>query len=168
MRARRVGALVLVVVLALAASVVWSARLDLDDDDDSDVLDELLAIDEEAERGELDGGGSGGDGGATEAVRRTQSMVLALDNDNARRAVEDHAELLLLGYAPWCERSAQLMPRFAEAAAALRAMGSAVTFAKLDGERYPKAAASVGVKGFPTVLLFVNGTEHAYHGLHTK
>ncbi|AQL03741.1 hypothetical protein ZEAMMB73_Zm00001d046124, partial [Zea mays] len=29
-------------------------------------------------------------------------------------------------------------------------------------------AAAVGVKGFPTVLLFVNGTEHAYHGLHTK
>lgn len=52
MRARRVGALVLVVVLALAVSVVWSARLDLDDDDDSDVLDELLAIDEEAERGD--------------------------------------------------------------------------------------------------------------------
>lgn len=95
-------------------------------------------------------------------------MVLVLDNDNARRAVGEHAELLLLGYAPWCERSAQLMPRFAEAAAALRAMGSAVAFAKLDGERYPKAAAAVGVNGFPTVLLFVNGTEHAYSGLHTK
>ena len=64
--------------------------------------------------------------------------------------------------------SYQLMSRFAEAAAVLRAMGSAVAFAKLDGERYPKAAAAVGVKGFPTVLLFVNGTEHAYHGLHTK
>ncbi|XP_066369610.1 protein disulfide isomerase-like 1-5 isoform X1 [Miscanthus floridulus] len=161
MRARRVGALLLLAVLALAAS---AARLDLDDDDDSGVLDELLAIDEEAERGGLDADG----GGAAEAVRRAQSMVLALDNDNARRAVEDHAELLLLGYAPWCERSAQLMPRFAEAAAALRAMGSAVAFAKLDGERYPKAAAAVGVRGFPTVLLFVNGTEHAYQGLHTK
>ncbi|KAJ1258168.1 hypothetical protein BS78_10G054000 [Paspalum vaginatum] len=164
MRARRVGALLLLAVLALAVPAARAARLDLDDDDDSDVLDELLAIDEEAERGGLDAAG----GGAAEAVRRAQSMVLALDNDNARRAVEDHAELLLLGYAPWCERSAQLMPRFAEAAAALRAMGSAVAFAKLDGERYPKAAAAVGVKGFPTVLLFVNGTEHAYHGLHTK
>ncbi|WVZ82390.1 hypothetical protein U9M48_029657 [Paspalum notatum var. saurae] len=167
MRARRVGALLLLAVLALAVPAARAARLDLDDDDDSDVLDELLAIDEEAERGGLDAAGAGG-GGAAEAVRRAQSMVLALDNDNARRAVEDHAELLLLGYAPWCERSAQLMPRFAEAAAALRAMGSAVAFAKLDGERYPKAAATVGVKGFPTVLLFVNGTEHAYHGLHTK
>ncbi|CAD6239797.1 unnamed protein product [Miscanthus lutarioriparius] len=85
---------------------------------------------------------------------------------NTRRAVEDHAELLLVGYAPWCERSAQL--RFAETSAALRAMGSAVAFAKLRVERYPKAAVAVGVKGFSTVLLFVNDTEHAYHGLRTR
>jgi protein disulfide-isomerase A1 len=64
--------------------------------------------------------------------------------------------------------SYQLMPRFAEAAATLRAMGSVVAFTKLDGEHYPKAAPAIGVKGFPTILLFVNGTEHAYHGLHTK
>jgi protein disulfide-isomerase A1 len=157
---RRLAAL----AFAVALLAVSAARLDLEDDDDSGVLDELLAIDEEAERGGLDAA----DGGGAEAVRRAQSMVLVLNNDNARRAVEDSAELLLLGYAPWCERSAQLMPRFAEAAAALRAMGSSAAFAKLDGERYPKAAASVGVKGFPTVLLFVNGTEHAYTGLHTK
>ncbi|XP_062233546.1 protein disulfide isomerase-like 1-5 [Phragmites australis] len=161
MRARWLLAAAALLVMAVALS---AARLDLDDDgDDSDVLDELLAIDEEAERGGLEADGEG-----AEAVRRVQSMVLVLDNDSARRAVENYAELLLLGYAPWCERSAKLMPRFAEAAAALRAMGSAVAFAKLDGERYPKAAAAVGVKGFPTVLLFVNGTEHAYTGLHTK
>ncbi|XP_066366095.1 uncharacterized protein [Miscanthus floridulus] len=38
-------------------------------------------------------------------------------------------------------------------------MGSAVAFAKFSVERYPKAAAAVGVKGFSTVLLFVNDTE---------
>uniref|UniRef100_A0A0D9WM85 protein disulfide-isomerase n=1 Tax=Leersia perrieri TaxID=77586 RepID=A0A0D9WM85_9ORYZ len=168
MRARRLlaaGAM----LLLFAVAAVAAARLDLDDDgDDSEVLDELLAVDDEEERGELDGAGKAAGGAAAEAVRRAQSMVLVLDNDNARRAVEENAELLLLGYAPWCERSAQLMPRFAEAAAALRAMGSAVAFAKLDGERYPKAASAVGVKGFPTVLLFVNGTEHQFTGLHTK
>ena len=50
----------------------------------------------------------------------------------------------------------------------LRAMGSAFAFAKLSLERYPKAAASIGVKGFSTVLLFVNDTEHAYHGLRAR
>ncbi|KAI4976924.1 hypothetical protein ZWY2020_050531 [Hordeum vulgare] len=151
-------------LLAALLAVSAAAKLDLDDVDDSEVLEALLAVDDEEEAAPP---GSGGGGGA-EAVRRTQSMVLVLDNDNAARAVQDHPELLLLGYAPWCERSAQLMPRFAEAAAALRAMGSAVSFAKLDGERFPKAAAAVGVNGFPSVLLFVNGTEHPYTGLHTK
>lgn len=161
MRARLLVAVVALLAALLAVSAA-AARLDLDEVDDSEVLEALLAVDDEEDAAEPE------DGGGAEAVRRTQSMVLVLDNDNARRAVEEHAELLLLGYAPWCERSAQLMPRFAEAAAALRAMGSAVAFAKLDGERYPKAAAAVGVSGFPTVLLFVNGTEHTYTGLHTK
>ncbi|CAM0912919.1 unnamed protein product [Alopecurus aequalis] len=157
MRARRL----ITVVALLAALLAVSAAAARPDLDDSEVLEAMLAVDDEEDAAPEDGGGA-------EAVRRTQSMVLVLDNDNARRAVEEHAELLLLGYAPWCERSAQLMPRFAEAAAALRAMGSAVAFAKLDGERYPKAASAVGVSGFPTVLLFVNGTEHVYTGLHTK
>lgn len=164
MRAWRRLAVVALLAALLAVSSA-AARLDLGEDDDSEVLEALLAVDDEEEDEAPEGAKRAG---GAEAVRRTQSMVLVLDNENARRAVEEHAELLLLGYAPWCERSAQLMPRFAEAAAALRAMGSAVAFAKLDGERYPKAAADVGVSGFPTVLLFVNGTEHAYTGLHTK
>ena len=159
----------LAVVALLAALLAVSAKLDLDDEvDDSEVLEALLAVDDEEDATAAPPEDGVGGGAGAEAVRRTQSMVLVLDNDNARRAVGEHAELLLLGYAPWCERSAQLMPRFAEAAAALRAMGSAVAFAKLDGERYPKAAAAVGVNGFPSVILFVNGTEHAYTGIHTK
>uniref|UniRef100_A0A3B6TE48 protein disulfide-isomerase n=1 Tax=Triticum aestivum TaxID=4565 RepID=A0A3B6TE48_WHEAT len=165
MRATRLLAAAALLAALLAVSAA-AAKLDLDDVDDSEVLEALLAVDDEEEAAPP-GAGAGGGGGA-EAVRRTQSMVLVLDNDNAARAVRDHPELLLLGYAPWCERSAKLMPRFAEAAAALRAMGSAVAFAKLDGERFPKAASAVGVNGFPSVLLFVNGTEHAYTGLHTK
>jgi protein disulfide-isomerase A1 len=47
-------------------------------------------------------------------------------------------------------------------------MGSAVAFAKFSVERYPKAAAAVGLKGFSTVPLFVNDTKHAYHGLRTR
>jgi len=49
------------------------------------------------------------------------------------------------------------MTRIAEAATALHDMGSTVAF----------TAAAVGLKGF-CIVLFVYGTEHAYHGLHTK
>ncbi|CAL5046187.1 unnamed protein product [Urochloa decumbens] len=145
MRARRVGALVLVAVLALAVSAVWAARLDLGRRRRTRTC--WTSCWPSTRRRKSGAGwmrGPADGGGAAEAVRRAQSMVLALDNDNARRAVEDHSELLLLGYAPWCERSAKLMPRFAEAAAALRGMGSAVAFAQ------------------------ARRGEHAYHGLHTK
>ncbi|KAF7099559.1 hypothetical protein CFC21_101181, partial [Triticum aestivum] len=163
MRAMRLLAAVALLAALLAVSAA-AAKLDVDEVDDSEVLEALLAVDDEEEDAAPPGAGRGG---GAEAVRRMQSIVLVLDNDNAARAVQDHLELLLLGYAPWCERSAKLMPRFAEASAALRAMGSVVAFAKLDGERFPKAASAVGVNGFPSVLHFVNGIEHAYTGLHT-
>ncbi|KAJ4882111.1 Protein disulfide isomerase-like 1-5 [Raphanus sativus] len=36
--------------------------------------------------------------------------------------------------------------------------------AKIDGERYGKVASELEIKGFPTLLLFVNGTSQAYTG----
>ena len=52
-------------MILVLVPVMSAARLDFDDDDDSCVLDELLAIDEEAERSRLDADS----GGAAEAVR---------------------------------------------------------------------------------------------------
>lgn len=36
--------------------------------------------------------------------------------------------------------------------------------AKLDADRYPKAASALGIKGFPTLVLFVNGSSQPYSG----
>ena len=87
-----------------------------------------------------------------------------LNNDNTKRAIDGNEFLLVLGYAPWCARSAELMPQFAEAATSLKDLGSPLLMAKLDADRYPKAASTLGVKGFPTLLLFVNGTSQVYTG----
>ncbi|CAN4088984.1 unnamed protein product [Withania somnifera] len=56
------------------------------------------------------------------------------------------------------------MPKFAEAATALKELGSTILMAKIDAERYPKVAGSLEIKGFPTLLLFVNGTSQPYTG----
>jgi protein disulfide-isomerase A1 len=56
------------------------------------------------------------------------------------------------------------MPRFAQAATELREMGSPVVMAKVDAERYPKVASLYNIKGFPTLLLFANGTSQRYSG----
>uniref|UniRef100_A0A1D1YGF8 protein disulfide-isomerase n=1 Tax=Anthurium amnicola TaxID=1678845 RepID=A0A1D1YGF8_9ARAE len=130
--------------------------------DDLDELEELLAIEDEEERK----GAAGAQGRPSEAevLSRAQGIVLELSNDNARRVVEGSEYVLVLGYAPWCPNSAVLMPRFAEAATALRGLGSPLVMAKLDAERHAKAASLLGVKGFPTLLLFVNGSAQPYTG----
>ncbi|KAF4372480.1 hypothetical protein F8388_027153 [Cannabis sativa] len=71
---------------------------------------------------------------------------------------------MVLGYAPWCPRSAELMPQFAEAANLLKELESPLLMTKLDADRYPKAASLLEIKGFPTLLLFINGTSQSYTG----
>ena len=56
------------------------------------------------------------------------------------------------------------MPQFAEAANMLKDLGSSLLMAKLDADRYPKAASALEIKGFPTLLLFVNGVSQVYNG----
>ncbi|XP_066354146.1 uncharacterized protein [Miscanthus floridulus] len=96
-------------------------------------------------------------GGAGEAMRQAQSMVLALDNDNARLGGPCGAaasRLLATGQAHHTSHDSDCRGRHR---AARHGQHSTVAF----------TAAAVGLKGF-CIVLFVYGTEHAYHGLHTK
>ncbi|KAB2612836.1 protein disulfide isomerase-like 1-6 [Pyrus ussuriensis x Pyrus communis] len=120
-------------------------NLTADETEDGE-LEELLALDQQVEQEEDQ------DGAPT--TRSLEAELLS----NAQRIV------LVLGYAPWCSRSAEPMPRFAEAATALKELGSPLLMAKIDAERHTKAASSLEIKGFPTLLLFVNGTTQAYTG----
>ncbi|EPS69648.1 hypothetical protein M569_05111, partial [Genlisea aurea] len=99
-----------------------------------------------------------------EVLGKAQRIVLELNSDNIKRVLAENEYVLLLGYAPWDGRSAELMPKFAEAANLLKSLGSTLLMAKLDSERHPQAASSIGIKGLPTLLLFVNGTSQAYTG----
>ncbi|XP_058113917.1 protein disulfide isomerase-like 1-6 isoform X2 [Magnolia sinica] len=140
---------------------------DDDDDDDADMdgLEELLAVDKEVEEeGEEQEEGQKWKSSEAEVLSRAQRIVLQLTNENARQVIDGNDYVLLLGFAPWCHRSAEMMPHFAGAAAALKEMGSPVLLAKLDAERYPKAAGMLGIKGFPTLQLFVNGSAQLYTG----
>ncbi|KAJ3692079.1 hypothetical protein LUZ60_012429 [Juncus effusus] len=132
--------------------------LDWDSDDELEELSELYAIDEAEEKA---GPGAGNN---AKVLRKAQKIVVDLNNDNAKRVIEENELVLLLGYAPWDTKSAELMPRFAEAASELREIGSELVLAKVDAERYPKVAASFEVKGYPTLLLFVNGDSQKYSG----
>ena len=64
----------------------------------------------------------------------------------------------------WCPRSAELIPQFAKVANLLNELGSPLLLAKIDAERYPKTASALDIKGYPTLLLFTNGTSQPYTG----
>ncbi|GLJ30324.1 hypothetical protein SUGI_0599850 [Cryptomeria japonica] len=46
----------------------------------------------------------------------------------------------------------------------LKEIGSPILLAKLDGDRHTRAASKYGIKGFPSLLFFVNGTWQSYTG----
>lgn len=149
-----IGNLIIVsLLLLLLINRTAATKQEIDDDDDLEDLEELEEIDNN------DGKISG-----AEAVSRAQRIVADLTNENAERILSSHEYVLLLGYASWCARSSELMPEFAFAATALNDMGNPILLAKMDGDRHTKAASKYGIKGYPTVLFFVNGTSHVYTG----
>lgn len=143
-----------VVFLALLVLLFLNrATASLDDDDDLEALEDLEEIDNrDAKFSEA------------ETVSRAQRIVADLNDDNAERVLNSHEYVLLLGYASWCGRSAEIMPEFSYAATTLKEMGSPILLAKLDGDRYTRAASKYGIKGFPSLLFFVNGTWQYYTG----
>ncbi|XP_044496319.1 protein disulfide isomerase-like 1-6 isoform X2 [Mangifera indica] len=157
--------LTLVLLLSFfTTTLVNASNVDTENDDEVDEdLEELIALDEQQEDTSHVGGADAKFSEA-ELLSKAQRIVLELNSDSWTRVVEGNEFVLVLGYAPWCARSAELMPQFAEAATSLKELKSPILLAKIDAERYPKAASSLGIKGFPTLLLFVNGTSQAYTG----
>lgn len=131
-----------------------------DGNEDLEDLEALISIDEEEDKA----GAFQGKPSEAEILIRAQRIVVELNDENAKRVIHENELVLVLGYAPWCQRSAELMPRFAEAATALKEIGSPVIMAKLDAERYGKAAELLDIKGFPTILFYVNGSSRPYTG----
>ncbi|XP_011072364.1 protein disulfide isomerase-like 1-6 [Sesamum indicum] len=160
----------LILFLLLSSFNFASVLSDNEDADDLEDINELIAIDDLQDSGENSQPTTHyeskdfGKKSEAEVLSKAQRIVLELNNDNTKRVIEGNEYVLVLGYAPWCGRSAELMPRFAEAANVLKGLGSGIVMAKLDAERYPKAASSLGIKGYPTLLLFVNGSSQPYTG----
>ncbi|KAF3521757.1 hypothetical protein F2Q69_00046812 [Brassica cretica] len=151
------------ILLLLLTSLITSAYSSPDAEPNqpgSDDLEQLLAVDEQLQQ-DLPPHHQQSE---AETVSKAQRIVLELSGDNARRVIGGNEFVMVLGYAPWCARSADLMPKFSEAATALKEIGSPVVMAKIDGDRYGKVASEMEIKGFPTLLLFVNGSSQAYTG----
>nr|VDD01116.1 unnamed protein product [Brassica oleracea] len=147
------------ILLLLLTFLLIPSHSSSSDEESDDDLEQLLEVDEQLQEDRPEHQQS-----EAETVSKAQRIVLELTGDNAKRVVDGNEFVLVLGYAPWCARSADLMPRFSEAATGLKEIGSPVLMAKIDGDRYGKVASELEIKGFPTLLLFVNGTSQPYTG----
>eukprot|EP00727_Mastigamoeba_balamuthi_P008907 m51a1_g4639 putative protein disulfide-isomerase (526) ;mRNA; r:338750-341186 len=99
-----------------------------------------------------------------EAEPAGPSDVVVLTDETHDDAVAKNPVIMVEYYAPWCGHCKALAPEYEKAATALK--GKAV-IAKVDATTNEKTAQAQGVRGFPTVRLFLNGKPVEFNGPRT-
>merc|ERR1740117_2402448 len=90
--------------------------------------------------------------------------VLVLNENNFEETIRGSPFILVEFYAPWCGHCKQFAPEYAEAAKQLKATVPPVPLAKIDATAETKLAEQYGVRGYPTIRLFIDGRDQEYTG----
>lgn len=88
--------------------------------------------------------------------------VVVLGASNFTEVVNSHKFVLVEFYAPWCGHCQTLAPEYAKAATILKDDGAVL--AKVDATVHSDLSQQFQVRGFPTLLFFVNGKQKLYNG----
>lgn len=96
-----------------------------------------------------------------------KAEVVVLSDANITTFMEKNPVLMLEFYAPWCGHCKKFAPEYENAAQKLKEQEKGVVLAKIDCEANTKTRTKYGVSSFPTIKMFINGTETEYGGERT-
>jgi len=83
--------------------------------------------------------------------------VLDLDKDTFDQAIKDHPLIMVEFFAPWCGHCKRLEPEYEKAAEELNGV-AAMAKVNADAEINRPLASTYGIRGFPTLKIFRNGS----------
>mmetsp|Transcript_33351 Transcript_33351/g.72854 ORF Transcript_33351/g.72854 Transcript_33351/m.72854 type:complete len:488 (-) Transcript_33351:13-1476(-) len=98
------------------------------------------------------------------AAPTQEDGVLVLTEKNFAEAIKSNAVILVEFYAPWCGHCKQFATEYAQAALQLKQRSPPVPLAKVDATIEVKIAEEYGVRGYPTLRLFIGGQDQEYTG----
>jgi len=104
--------------------------------------------------------------GEEEAKKEAPSDVLELNAASYTKFVTENKLAVVLFYAPWCGHCKAFMPEFERTATALKEKG--VPVARINGDDEADIKESVGLQGFPTIMVYVDGKHVIYDGARSK
>ena len=88
--------------------------------------------------------------------------VLILNDTNVEGEIKNSDVLLLLTFAPWCPHCKNFKPTYLELAKKVKEEKLDYKIAVIDGDKNSNFSQAHNIKGFPTILLFINKGEKEY------
>ncbi len=96
----------------------------------------------------------------TKITEEYDNNVLILNDDNYDALTKKYPLLLVEYYAPWCGHCQKLAPEYEKAATELKS--SKAKLAKLDCTANRNVSKKLGIRGYPTLILYDHGAQTEY------
>jgi protein disulfide-isomerase A1 len=94
-----------------------------------------------------------------------ENHVIVLDKSTFSEALDNYQKILVEFYAPWCEHCKEFAPEYSKAAESLKK--NKIPLAKVDGSENRELVDKYNIKGYPSLIYFVEGNPTDYTGVRT-